>query len=93
MNTSGGGGYCDCGDREAWRSGAFCDIHKCGVQQEQNERQVKHISSLRMHAVFAVLLSVFCFQMFPLNTIILQFFSFTRFLHPLLVPFLVDILG
>lgn len=28
INTSGGGGYCDCGDVEAWNSHPSCDIHK-----------------------------------------------------------------
>ena len=27
MSTSGGGGYCDCGDMEAWTSHPFCDTH------------------------------------------------------------------
>ncbi|XP_048736873.2 E3 ubiquitin-protein ligase UBR2-like isoform X4 [Ostrea edulis] len=38
MNTSGGGGYCDCGDQEAWTSHPFCDIHSPNVahQEEQN---------------------------------------------------------
>uniref|UniRef100_A0A646QGC2 E3 ubiquitin-protein ligase n=1 Tax=Hemiscolopendra marginata TaxID=943146 RepID=A0A646QGC2_9MYRI len=27
MSTSGGGGYCDCGDIEAWKEAAFCDRH------------------------------------------------------------------
>lgn len=27
---SGGGGYCDCGDREAWKQHAFCDYHYRG---------------------------------------------------------------
>jgi len=40
MSTSGGGGYCDCGDKEAWRVGAFCDIHEHGFQQQQYETQV-----------------------------------------------------
>ena len=31
MSTSGGGGYCDCGDQEAWKSEPFCDIHKKGI--------------------------------------------------------------
>ena len=47
MSTSGGGGYCDCGDREAWRSGAFCDIHEYGLQQQQSETQVERVFSLR----------------------------------------------
>ncbi|TGZ67681.1 hypothetical protein CRM22_004644 [Opisthorchis felineus] len=28
MHTSSGGGYCDCGDLEAWRSGAACSDHQ-----------------------------------------------------------------
>jgi E3 ubiquitin-protein ligase UBR2 len=27
MTTSGGSGYCDCGDQEAWSSGATCTLH------------------------------------------------------------------
>lgn len=33
MSTSSGGGYCDCGDTEAWRSGAFCEVHAKGTQE------------------------------------------------------------
>ncbi len=28
MMTSGGGGYCDCGDPEAWKSHPNCELHK-----------------------------------------------------------------
>ena len=28
MSTSGGGGYCDCGDPEAWKTEPFCSIHR-----------------------------------------------------------------
>lgn len=27
MNISRGGGYCDCGDSEAWKKGATCEVH------------------------------------------------------------------
>lgn len=30
MSTSSGGGYCDCGDEEAWRCDAFCEVHAKG---------------------------------------------------------------
>ena len=30
MSTSSGGGYCDCGDTEAWREGAYCNVHVKG---------------------------------------------------------------
>ncbi|KAK8749674.1 hypothetical protein OTU49_015475, partial [Cherax quadricarinatus] len=38
ISTSSGGGYCDCGDREAWKTDVFCDIHVKGqmVQHSQN---------------------------------------------------------
>ena len=32
MASSGGGGYCDCGDVEAWKRDAFCDYHLKGSQ-------------------------------------------------------------
>ncbi|XP_037321325.1 E3 ubiquitin-protein ligase UBR2 isoform X3 [Pungitius pungitius] len=28
MTTSGGGGFCDCGDAEAWKKGPYCQKHK-----------------------------------------------------------------
>ena len=36
MSTSSGGGYCDCGDGEAWKSDPFCDIHKKGLQEKES---------------------------------------------------------
>ena len=27
MNVSAGGGYCDCGDSEAWKQHVHCNIH------------------------------------------------------------------
>ena len=33
MNTSGGGGYCDCGDIEAWKNDPFCQLHQHGTDQ------------------------------------------------------------
>jgi len=29
LSTSVGGGYCDCGDTEAWRSAPRCSLHQC----------------------------------------------------------------
>lgn len=36
MMTSGGGGYCDCGDPEAWKQHPNCDLHK---PKEKNENK------------------------------------------------------
>lgn len=35
MNTSGGGGYCDCGDEEAWKQEPFCELHSHDATQPQ----------------------------------------------------------
>ena len=32
MSTSNGGGYCDCGDVEAWTQFPACSIHKMSSQ-------------------------------------------------------------
>ncbi|KAF5287904.1 hypothetical protein FQA39_LY04078 [Lamprigera yunnana] len=34
MGNSGGGGCCDCGDKEAWKKAPFCDIHIVGTQEQ-----------------------------------------------------------
>ncbi|XP_008102293.2 E3 ubiquitin-protein ligase UBR1 isoform X2 [Anolis carolinensis] len=38
MHTSTGGGFCDCGDTEAWKTGPFCTNHEPGatVSEEKN---------------------------------------------------------
>ena len=35
MNTSGGGGFCDCGDAEAWKDGVACDTHTVDAVVEE----------------------------------------------------------
>ncbi|XP_063428523.1 E3 ubiquitin-protein ligase UBR2-like isoform X1 [Mytilus trossulus] len=42
MSTSGGGGYCDCGDVEAWKSDPYCEIHdaKTKPMSDQNPIEV-----------------------------------------------------
>lgn len=50
MATSGGGGYCDCGDKEAWKSDPFCDIHIRGsakVGDDLASLRRNHVSSLQ----------------------------------------------
>lgn len=38
MSTSGGGGYCDCGDEEAWKCYSFCNNHhgKSQINEDSN---------------------------------------------------------
>ncbi|XP_066487271.1 E3 ubiquitin-protein ligase UBR1 isoform X2 [Tiliqua scincoides] len=43
MHTSTGGGFCDCGDKEAWKSGPLCTIHDpeaAGGTEENSECQL-----------------------------------------------------
>ena len=39
MNTSGGGGFCDCGDAEAWKNGVACDTHQHAGDTDMEEVQ------------------------------------------------------
>ena len=37
MSTSGGGGYCDCGDLEAWKNDPICKIHRRGLDKKDGK--------------------------------------------------------
>nr|XP_045609964.1 E3 ubiquitin-protein ligase UBR2-like isoform X2 [Procambarus clarkii] len=59
ISTSSGGGYCDCGDREAWKTDVFCDIHVKGqmVQQLQNPlEKIPADLTERIHLIFDCIL-------------------------------------
>ena len=77
MSTSGGGGYCDCGDREAWRSGAFCDVHESGLRQQQGETQVRRTMIMVICVIwFSHLCTVSFFCCFLLSTSSIIHFAF-----------------
>ncbi|CAF1153057.1 unnamed protein product, partial [Didymodactylos carnosus] len=40
MSMSGGGGYCDCGDKEAWKQDVHCNLHKPSINQEQDNDNI-----------------------------------------------------
>ncbi|XP_043917807.1 E3 ubiquitin-protein ligase UBR2 isoform X2 [Protopterus annectens] len=44
MTTSGGGGFCDCGDAEAWRKGIHCQKHDPGMSGTAEEDPLSHLS-------------------------------------------------
>ncbi|KAI0239315.1 E3 ubiquitin-protein ligase UBR2 [Lamellibrachia satsuma] len=50
MNTSGGGGYCDCGDVEAWKTEPFCNVHKKGVETQKKNPVDNLPAALRQRA-------------------------------------------
>lgn len=37
MTTSGGGGFCDCGDTEAWKEGPYCQKHEHNTSETEEE--------------------------------------------------------
>ncbi|XP_041722955.1 E3 ubiquitin-protein ligase UBR2-like isoform X3 [Coregonus clupeaformis] len=66
MTTSGGGGFCDCGDTEAWKKGPYCQKHEPNISdscQEVNSSQpqdpLAHLSTdmiARCYNVFSIVL-------------------------------------
>lgn len=40
MNVSGGGGYCDCGDSEAWKQNVHCNLHSPREDENQSPDEV-----------------------------------------------------
>ncbi|KAK4308495.1 hypothetical protein Pmani_019811 [Petrolisthes manimaculis] len=60
ISTSSGGGYCDCGDREAWKADVFCDVHVKGQNAQQSQNPLEKIPSdlvERVHVIFDCILS------------------------------------
>jgi hypothetical protein len=53
MHTSTGGGFCDCGDTEAWKTGPFCVDHEPG-----RAGTTKEVRSLIGYLNFLNLISV-----------------------------------
>lgn len=40
MTTSGGGGFCDCGDTEAWKEGPYCQKHELNTTETAEEEVI-----------------------------------------------------
>ncbi|XP_063299948.1 E3 ubiquitin-protein ligase UBR2 isoform X2 [Pelobates fuscus] len=58
MTTSGGGGFCDCGDTEAWKEGPYCQIHGVNISESEVEDPLVHLSDdiiARAYNVFAIM--------------------------------------
>uniref|UniRef100_A0A8C8SAP4 E3 ubiquitin-protein ligase n=1 Tax=Pelusios castaneus TaxID=367368 RepID=A0A8C8SAP4_9SAUR len=43
MTTSGGGGFCDCGDTEAWKEGPYCQKHELSSAETAEEEVINII--------------------------------------------------
>ncbi|XP_034721679.1 E3 ubiquitin-protein ligase UBR2-like [Etheostoma cragini] len=60
MTTSGGGGFCDCGDAEAWKKGPYCHKHTPTSSSRDSEEDPVSLLPVDMVArgssIFSVLL-------------------------------------
>ncbi|KAJ1526046.1 hypothetical protein ONE63_009213 [Megalurothrips usitatus] len=58
MHTSLGNGRCDCGDVEAWSSGAFCEVHRESKRKHDTDNSVFPADvALRARTVFEIVLA------------------------------------
>ncbi|KAM6915827.1 E3 ubiquitin-protein ligase UBR2 [Xenentodon cancila] len=59
MTTSGGGGFCDCGDTEAWKKGPYCQKHTPAGSRDAEEDPVSQLSpdmAARGYRIFSIIL-------------------------------------
>ncbi|XP_052769327.1 E3 ubiquitin-protein ligase UBR2-like isoform X1 [Mya arenaria] len=57
MSTSGGGGYCDCGDPEAWKIDPFCGNHKPKEETQTAENSMDSLPDLLVNRASALFLA------------------------------------
>uniref|UniRef100_A0AAX7VGP7 E3 ubiquitin-protein ligase n=1 Tax=Astatotilapia calliptera TaxID=8154 RepID=A0AAX7VGP7_ASTCA len=67
MHASSGGGFCDCGDVEAWKIGPYCSKHdpgaanamvtvSCVIQQKEGKQPLILHNCLEIYSLFRILL-------------------------------------
>lgn len=56
MSASSGGGYCDCGDTEAWKTHPFCDEHVLGLENKDESSIINDTMKKRCNLVFEAVL-------------------------------------
>ncbi|XP_034041636.1 E3 ubiquitin-protein ligase UBR2 isoform X3 [Thalassophryne amazonica] len=59
MTTSGGGGFCDCGDTEAWKKGPYCQKHQPNTTDTPEEDPVAQLPAdmvARSYIMFSIIL-------------------------------------
>ncbi|KAL8590352.1 hypothetical protein ACOMHN_006468 [Nucella lapillus] len=61
MSTSGGGGYCDCGDPEAWKTEPVCETHRAGARQGANRDPVDNLPADLRERARTIFMSVLRF--------------------------------
>lgn len=66
MATSGGGGCCDCGDKEAWKRDPYCEDHMMGAKAPKDSNIVTPRMKQMCAIAFKGILK-FCMQSFQLR--------------------------
>lgn len=56
MHSSMGGGFCDCGDTEAWKSGPYCKIHEPGASDQDSGFRLPEELLCQTRKVFPVVI-------------------------------------
>uniref|UniRef100_A0A8C6K9E8 E3 ubiquitin-protein ligase n=1 Tax=Nothobranchius furzeri TaxID=105023 RepID=A0A8C6K9E8_NOTFU len=56
MTTSGGGGFCDCGDAEAWKMGPYCQNHTPVGSSKDPVAQLHPDMVARGYSIFSIIL-------------------------------------
>uniref|UniRef100_A0A8C3SZZ4 E3 ubiquitin-protein ligase n=1 Tax=Chelydra serpentina TaxID=8475 RepID=A0A8C3SZZ4_CHESE len=55
MTTSGGGGFCDCGDTEAWKEGPYCQKHELNTAETDPLVHLSEDMIARAYNIFAIM--------------------------------------
>ncbi|XP_060067571.1 E3 ubiquitin-protein ligase UBR2-like isoform X1 [Ylistrum balloti] len=63
MSTSGGGGYCDCGDSEAWKTAPFCSNHQAKQHDTSQENPMERLPDELTDRASALLMAVLRYTM------------------------------
>uniref|UniRef100_A0A5S6L4L3 E3 ubiquitin-protein ligase n=1 Tax=Xenopus tropicalis TaxID=8364 RepID=A0A5S6L4L3_XENTR len=56
MHSSMGGGFCDCGDTEAWKTGPYCKIHEPGASDQNSDFRLKDELLAQTKIVFPLII-------------------------------------
>ncbi|OCT68575.1 E3 ubiquitin-protein ligase UBR1 isoform X3 [Xenopus laevis] len=56
MHSSMGGGFCDCGDTEAWKTGPYCNIHEPGASDQNSDFRLTDELLAQTKKVFPVII-------------------------------------
>lgn len=54
MTTSGGGGFCDCGDTEAWKEGPYCQKHELNSSETAEEEVITFDHHVLKHCLLFI---------------------------------------